>query len=86
MMEITASQFVRHFGQYQDEAIRGPVVVKSHDRVVGAFLSPADYAAFARMRQASRQAHRAGELPAEARAALDAATYPSEDDLSALGL
>ena len=39
-MEITASQFVRHFGQYQDEAIRGPVVVKSHDRVVGAFLSP----------------------------------------------
>jgi hypothetical protein len=85
-MEITASQFVRHFGQYQDEAIREPVVVKSHDRVVGAFLSPADYAAFARMRQASRQVYRAGELPADAREALDAAAYPSEDDLVALGL
>ncbi len=85
-MEITASQFVRHFGQYQDEAIREPVVVKSHDRVVGAFLSPADFAAFARMRQASREVYRAGELPAEARAALDAATYPPEDDLVALGL
>ena len=85
-METTASQFVRHFGQDQDEAIREPVIVKSHDRIVGAFLSPADYAAFARMRQASRQVYRAGELPAEARAALDLAAYPSEDDLAALGL
>lgn len=79
-MEITASQFVRNFGEYQDQAIREPVIVKSHNRVVGVFLSPDDYA---RLRRAARQVYRAGELPAEARAALDDDSYPSEEDLKA---
>lgn len=84
-MEITASQFVRRFGQYQDQAIREPVVVTSHNRVVGVFISADDYD---RMRRASRQVYRAddGGLPAEAEAALAAATYPSEDELKNLGL
>ena len=82
-MEITASQFVRRFGQYQDQAIREPVIVTSHNRVVGVFISAEDYD---RMRRASRQVYRAGDLPAEAQEALAAATYPSEDELQALGL
>ena len=82
-METTASQFVRNFSQFQDQAIKEPVIVKSHNRIVGVFISADDYE---RMHRAARQAYRAGELPADAREALDAAAYPTEAELKALGL
>ena len=83
MMEASASAFVRNFGHYQDEAIKEPVVIKNHNRVVGVFLSPADYD---RLRRTVRQVHRAGELPAEIRTAIDEAVYPSDDEFAAAGL
>ena len=82
-MEVTATKFVRSFAQYRDQAFKGPVIVKNHDRVVGVYLSADDYA---RLRLGSRQAYRAGELPEDARAALDEAVYPSDDELKSLGL
>ena len=82
-MEVNASAFVRNFGHYQDAAIKEPVVIKSHNRVVGVFLSADDYE---RLRRGVRQVHRAGELPAEVRQAIDEAAYPSDEEFAAAGL
>lgn len=82
-MEANASAFVRNFGHYQDAAIKEPVVVKSHNRVVGVFLSADDYD---RLRRAVRQVHRAGELPADVRSAIDEAAYPTDEEFAASGL
>lgn len=46
-------------------------------------LSPEERA---RLHRAARQVYRAGELPEEARAALESAVYPSEKELAELGL
>ncbi len=81
--EIAASRFVRNFGRYQDEAIKEPVIVKSHDRVIGVFVSPEDYA---RLKRGSRRAHRVAELPQEYHAAFEATTYPTEEEIKAARL
>lgn len=43
MMKATATEFARHFGRYQDEAQRVPVCVKTHERVVGYFMSAHEF-------------------------------------------
>jgi hypothetical protein len=58
-------------------------MVKSHNRIVGVFILAQDYEV---MHRAARQAYRAGELPADSRAALDTAEYPTESELKTLGL
>jgi len=82
-MEISASTFVRNFSQYQDEAIKEPVIVKSHNRVVGVFMSHEDYT---RLRRGSRQAYRVDEMPDELYAAIERATYPTDEEIVAAGL
>lgn len=41
---------------------------------------------YAKLRRAARQVYRAGDLPEDARTAIDAAVYPSDAELKALGL
>ncbi len=82
-MEISATNFVRNFGQYQDHAIREPVIVKSHDRVIGVFVSPEDFACIHR---AKRQVYRLQELPAEHLAAIETGTYPTDEEIAASDL
>ena len=54
---FTANEAKTHFGKFLDQAQRGPVQVKRHDRIVGVMVSPQDYEA---MRQfyANRLQHR----------------------------
>ncbi len=82
-MEANASAFVHNFGHYQDVAIKEPVIINSHNRVVGVFLSADDYD---RLRRAVQRVHRAGELPPEVRAAIDEAIYPSDEAFTTAGL
>ena len=49
MITVSASEFSENFGRYYDVAQREPVAVTSHDRVMGYFVSAADYEAYLRM-------------------------------------
>jgi PHD/YefM family antitoxin component YafN of YafNO toxin-antitoxin module len=49
MITVSASEFSENFGRYHDVAQREPVAVTSHDRVMGYFVSAADYEAYLRM-------------------------------------
>ncbi len=51
MSVVTASQFARSFGRLQDEAFSGPIQVTSHGRVIGAYLSAAEFEHFERLKR-----------------------------------
>lgn len=73
---VSASDFSRNFGRYQDEAIKAGVIsVTSHGRVVGAYLSATELEHFERLKLRERQVLKAGELDDETLAAIEAAEY-----------
>ena len=76
---VPATAFARNFAHYQDEAIRAKViVVTSHDRVVGGYLSASELARYERLKARERQTLRVGDLDDAAIAALEAAEYGAE--------
>ncbi len=75
MPTISATEFVRNFGRYQDEAHHEVVRVTSHGRVVGGYLSAADLTEFERLKRHARQVFVVGELPDDIVADLAAAEY-----------
>lgn len=75
MPTITASEFARNFGRYQDEAHHGAVRVTSHGRMVGAYISAADLERFERLQRFERQVFVVGDLPEDVMADLEAARY-----------
>jgi len=42
-VEVNATKFVRSFAKYREHSVKEPVVVKSHERVIGVFVSAEDY-------------------------------------------
>jgi hypothetical protein len=61
--KVSASQFVRNFGRYQDEAIRSKViVVRNYNRVVGGYLSADALEHYERLKAREREVPRADEL------------------------
>jgi hypothetical protein len=72
---VTASEFVRGFGRYQDEAFREVVKVTSHGRVVGGYLSAQDLEHFERLKRREREILVVGELPDDVVADIEAAEY-----------
>ena len=60
---IRATEFVRRFAHYKDEAIRSKViVVTSHDRVVGGYLSAEELDHYRRLKARERQALKVEDL------------------------
>lgn len=60
---VRATDFSRNFAHYQDEAIRKRViVVTSHDRVVGGYLSASELAHYEKLRAREREVLVVGEL------------------------
>lgn len=55
MRTVAASEFSRNFGRYQDLAIREPIRVTSHGRVVGAYISAEDLERYERFAAASAE-------------------------------
>lgn len=43
MQQMTANEAKTHFGEFLDRALREPVRVTRHDRVVGVLVSAQDY-------------------------------------------
>ena len=76
---VPATTFARRFAHYQDEAIRSKVIViTSHDRVVGGYLSATELEHYERLKARERQILKVGELPAEVVAEIEAAEYGVE--------
>ncbi len=76
---VTATEFTKNFGRYKDQALGGePVVVTSHGRPVGAFISARDVELFERLRQRQRQALVVGQLPDDLVEAIREAEYGVE--------
>ena len=59
MITVTAAEFQRHFGRYQDEALTQPVVITRNGRERLVMLS-AD--AYRRLKRRDREVLRAGDL------------------------
>jgi hypothetical protein len=73
---VKATTFARRFAHYQDEAIRTKViVVTSHDRVVGGYLSASELEHYERLKARERQVYKVEDLPERIVAAIEAAEY-----------
>jgi hypothetical protein len=76
---VRATEFARNFARYQDEAIEAKViVVTSHDRVVGGYLSASELAHYERLKAREREVLVVGELSDELVAQIEAAEYGVE--------
>lgn len=73
---VRATDFSRNFARYQDEAIRERViVVTSHDRVVGGYLSANELAHYQKLRAREREVLVVGELDDDVIADIQSAEY-----------
>ena len=73
---VPATTFARRFAHYQDEAIRSKVIViTSHDRVVGGYLSADELEHYERLKARERKVLKVGELPDRIIAAIEGAEY-----------
>ena len=76
---VSASEFVRNFGRYQDQAIREKViVVTSYNRVVGGYLSAEELEHYERLKAREREVLKVGELDDETIAEVASAGYGAE--------
>jgi len=73
---VRATDFARNFARYQDEAIRKKVVVvTSHDRVVGGYLSADELTHYQRLKARESEVLVVGALDDQAIADIAAAEY-----------
>ena len=75
MSVVTASEFARSFGRLQDEAFSGPIQVTSHGRVIGAYLSAAEFEHFERLKRREAEILVVGKLPDDVVEAIEVAEY-----------
>ena len=73
---VRATDFARNFAHYQDEAIRSKViVVTSHDRIVGGYLSASELAHYEKMKAREREVLVVGALSEDIAAEIEVAEY-----------
>jgi len=75
-LPVRATDFSRNFAKYQDEAIqKGVIVVTSHDRVVGGYLSASELARYEKLKAREREVLIVGALDDDAIADIESAEY-----------
>ena len=76
---VQASDFARNFAKYQDEAIAKKVInVTRHGRIVGAYLSAAEFAHYELLKRRAREILIVGDLDEGTIASIEAAEYGEE--------
>jgi prevent-host-death family protein len=73
MITVSAAEFQRYFGRYQDEALTQPVVITRNGRERLVMISVDEYR---RLRRSDRQVLRSGELSDADLAALEETRAP----------
>jgi len=85
MVTVTATEFAKNFGRYREAVHREPVVVTSHERIAGYFLSSEDYETYQRLKAMLPRAYAVHEVSIEIlRALQDARMDDRHDHLNAL--
>jgi hypothetical protein len=75
-LNVSATEFARNFAHYQDQAIRSKlIVVTSHRRVVGGYLSADELEHYERLKAREREVLKIDELDQETLADIRAAEY-----------
>ncbi|QLF69875.1 hypothetical protein FE840_010190 [Peteryoungia desertarenae] len=73
---VSASTFARQFGRIREEVYRhGMIEVTSHDRVVGAYISPQELEHFNRLKREEVRVLDASEIDDELLAEIENAEY-----------
>ena len=76
---VTATEFSRNFGRYQDRVLAGEIVkVTSHGRLVGAYLSEAALLRYQKLLRREHEVLVVGDLPDDALADIEAAQHGKE--------
>jgi PHD/YefM family antitoxin component YafN of YafNO toxin-antitoxin module len=85
MLEVSATEFVKNFGQYKERVQREIIAITSHGRTSGYFLSEHEYREYMLLKEHSRHAYHISELPDETITAIaNAQMNPAHDHLNAL--
>jgi prevent-host-death family protein len=85
MLEVSATEFARNFGQYRDIAQREPVAVTSHGRATGYFVSAVEFEAMQRLKAHAGRSRAVVEMSAEEIAEMARGRMsPEHDHLNAL--
>ena len=75
-LNVSASEFVRNFGRYQNQAIQSKVIVVTSDnRIVGGYLSAEELKRYERLKAREREVLRVSELDDKTMADISAAEY-----------
>ncbi len=80
MVEVTATEFTRNFGQYREIAQREPVAVASHGRATGYFVSAVEFEALQRMKALSGRSRAVAEMTEAEIEQMTAGRMSSEHD------
>lgn len=76
VLKVSATDFSRGFGKYRDEVhSAGVIEITSHDRVVGAYISPKELEHFRRLKQRERQAFHVSEVDDDLLSSIENAEY-----------
>ena len=62
MLEVTASQFVKHFGEDKEKVQRQPTAITSHGRTSGYFVSQHEYDEYLKLKSQVRQVYGLDDL------------------------
>jgi hypothetical protein len=62
MLEVTASQFVKHFGEDKEKVQRQPTAITSHGRTSGYFVSQHEYDEHLKLKSQARQVYGLDDL------------------------
>ena len=62
MLEVTASQFVKHFGEDKEKVQRQPTAITSHGRTSGYFVSQHEYDEYLKLKSQARQVYGLDDL------------------------
>ena len=63
MLEVTASQVVKHYGEYKEKVQRQPIAITSHGRTSGYFVSQHEYDEYLKLKSQARQVYGLDYLP-----------------------
>jgi PHD/YefM family antitoxin component YafN of YafNO toxin-antitoxin module len=84
VITVSATDFVKNFGQYREQAQREAIAVTSHGRTSGYFISEHEYQELLAL-ASTRRTYHVSELPEETMAAIAKAEMnPAHSHLDAL--
>lgn len=80
MLEVSATDFVKQFGQYRQRIQSGAIAITIHGRISGYFLSENEFNEYMLLKKQKRKAFTLAELPESTIAALSTAEMDSAHD------